>query len=300
MIPSARAMESFPPIPFFIYNSRGCSSPGLASTLAGTLFSETVPCSPHASFPAPIISPVSFSTIALFSIAFLPSTARAQDAEREVAQVVKSLSAPSQEVIRRLYGLRQLPAGEWRFHAGDLEHGEAVIFDDASWPIAKPRTDAPTRAVWYSRLIEVPKTFNGYDLTGSRIWFHFEANANGPMPQIIYFNGRRVALGEDLEPIVLFDSAKPGDKVLVAVKLLHTVDKKQFGGAELRIDFSPTRPNPEDLCLEFVSSTLLIPSLSSDPSQQKATSETAIGAVDLKALDAADQDKFDASLRKAH
>jgi len=62
--------------------------------------------------------------IALFSVAFLPSPVRAQDTEREVAQVVKTLSAPSQEVIQRLYGLRQLPAGEWRFHAGDLEHGE--------------------------------------------------------------------------------------------------------------------------------------------------------------------------------
>ena len=50
------------------------------------------------------------------------------------------------------------------------------------------------------------------------------------MPEIIYFNGRRVALGDDLEPIVLFDKAKPGDKVLVAVKLLHTVDKKTFAG----------------------------------------------------------------------
>ena len=58
------------------------------------------------------------------------------------------------------------------------------------------------------------------------------AYANGPMPEIIYFNGRRVAMGEDLEPIVLFDQAKPGDKVLVAVKLLHTVDQKHFAGAE--------------------------------------------------------------------
>jgi len=69
---------------------------------------------------------------------------------------------------------------------------------------------------------------HGYDLTGARIWFSFAAYANGPMPEIIYFNGRRVALGDDLEPIVLFDKAKPGDKVLVAVKLLHTVDNKTF------------------------------------------------------------------------
>jgi len=47
---------------------------------------------------------------------------------------------------------------------------------------------------------------------------------------------------DDLEPIVLFDKAKPGDKVLVAVKLLHTVDTKTFGGTELKIDFTENRP----------------------------------------------------------
>jgi alpha-mannosidase len=41
------------------------------------------------------------------------------------------------------------------------------------------------------------------------------------MPEILYFNGRRVAMGDDLEPVPLFESAKPGDKVTVAVKLLH-------------------------------------------------------------------------------
>ena len=40
---------------------------------------------------------------------------------------------------------------------------------------------------------------------------------------------------------------KPGDKVVVAVKLLQTVDVKQFRGATLRIDFPESRPNPEDL-----------------------------------------------------
>jgi alpha-mannosidase len=215
------------------------------------------------------------------------------------AQALKTLSTPSQQVIGKLSQLNHLPAEEWRFHAGDVEHGEAVDLDDSTWPIAKPRADATDEAVWYRRLIEVPKTLNGYDLTGSRIWFHFLASANGPIPQIIYFNGRRVALGEDLEPIVFLDQAKPGDKVLVAVKLLQTVDKKQFVGADMRIDFSPKRPNPEDLRLEFLSGALLVPFLGKDPSQEKATLETAIGAVDLKALDAADQAKFDASLRTA-
>ncbi len=67
------------------------------------------------------------------------------------------------------------------------------------------------------------------------------------MPEILYFNGRRVALGDDLEPVVLFDNAKPGEKVTVAVKLLHTVDTKTIRAATLKIDFPESRPNPEDL-----------------------------------------------------
>ena len=59
----------------------------------------------------------------------------------------------------------------------------------------------------------MPETLNGYDLTGARIWFQIHLNANGPMPEILYFNGRRVALGEDLEPVVLFDKAQPGEKL---------------------------------------------------------------------------------------
>ena len=99
-----------------------------------------------------------------------------------------------------------------------------------------------------------PADSHGYDLTGARIWFSFsKPSANGPIPEIIYFNGRRVALGDDLEPIVLFDKAKPGEKILVAVKLLHTVDNKTFVGTTLQIDFAEDRPNPEDLRLEILS-----------------------------------------------
>ena len=67
----------------------------------------------------------------------------------------------------------------------------------------------------------MPQTLNGYDLTGARIWFQFHAYANGPMPQILYFNGRRVAMGDDLEPVVLFDGAKRGEKVTTSI----TVDE---------------------------------------------------------------------------
>ncbi len=87
------------------------------------------------------------------------------------------------------------------------------------------------------------------------------------MPEILYFNGRRVAMGDDLEPIVLFDDARPGDKVVVAVKLLETVDTKEFHGATLRIEFAENRPNPDDLRQEFLSAACCFPSLAPGDSQ---------------------------------
>ncbi len=98
--------------------------------------------------------------------------------------------------------------------------------DESAWQPIAVGSKAPNEAVWFRQTFEVPATLHGYDLTGARIWFQFHADANGPMPEILYFNGRRVAMGDDLEPVVLFDDAKPGDKVTVAVKLLHTVDTK--------------------------------------------------------------------------
>ena len=237
----------------------------------------------------------------LAASAFCIQPAHAQFFKNVPAGVQDNLSSGEQAVVEKLSTLDSLPAGEWRFHAGDVAHGETLGLDDSGWEKVQPKSEAPVDAVWYRREIEVPKSLNGYDLTGAKIWFKFEAWENGPMPQIIYFNGRRVAMGDDLEPIELFDNARPGDKVLVAVKLLHTVEKKRFAGVQMRVDFAEGRPNPNDLRQEIMSAAVLIPSLSKDPAGDKATLEKAVGQVDLKALDGdggkKSQAAFDASLK---
>ena len=248
-----------------------------------------------------------FVAIAVFAL--FAAGAQAQSAE-EAAKIAANLKPESQAVIARLSAISNLPDGTWKMHSGDLAHGEAVKLDESSWQTIAPRSEAPNDSVWFRQTYTVPVTLSGYDLTGSRIWFQFHAEANGPMPEILYFNGRRVAMGDDLEPVVLFDDAKPGDKVTVAVKLLHTVDKKSFRGATLRIEFPESRPNPEDLRVEFLSAALLVPSLAPNDANQMATLNDSIRDVDLSALDAAaapdaaaraqSQEKFDASLRAAH
>lgn len=235
--------------------------------------------------------------LALLVAAAAPLAA-AQSFTVEHAQA--KLSSASEAKLHTLETLTTLPAEGWRFHAGDLPHGETA--DDSSWPIVQARSQAPNEAVWYRRVIEVPKTLNGYDISGSRITFQFHADANGPMPQIIYFNGRRVALGDDLEPIILFEPARPGDKIDVAVKLLHTVDQKRFRGVTLRIEptaATSTRPNPQDLRVEILTDTNLLPVLPTPRTDLIPTVEQAVAAIDTGALTAANQPRFDASLRRS-
>jgi alpha-mannosidase len=234
--------------------------------------------------------------------AMSPILGRAQTHHFQIEEIVDKLPPADRTTVQRLGELNQFDAGEWRHHSGDVPHGESVDLNDSDWQLTAPKGEVPAEAVWYRRWIEIPKTFHGYDATGTRIWFRFEASADDDVPEIIYFNGRRVALGADLEPIVLTESAKPGDRILVAVKLLATAGPKTVRGAALRVDYPENRPNPGDLRDEVLSCVTLIPTLSKDPSADEATLSKAIAAIDVHALDtpgAAGQQRFDASLRAA-
>ena len=231
-----------------------------------------------------------------FGIILAGTSAKAQLFE---ATHAAPISPEGNKTLKRLDSLQNLPSGPWRYHSGDIAHGESPSLDDSAWQSVGPKTTGSKDAVWYRQTIEIPKTLDGYDLTGTQVNFRFRADANGPMPEILYFNGRRVAMGDDLEQVQLFSDAKPGDKILVAVKLLQTVDVKHFDGVDLNITFSANRPNPEDLRQEFVSASILLPSLAAGSDADQKILTAAISQVDVTALDHADQAKFDASLRQA-
>ncbi len=58
------------------------------------------------------------------------------DAARGQAQAtdpLSALSAGAQRTISQLSSLNAIAAGEWKFHVGDVAHGEAPELDDSSW-----------------------------------------------------------------------------------------------------------------------------------------------------------------------
>jgi alpha-mannosidase len=250
----------------------------------------------------PLWKSTSFATACM--AALLPALGWSQTHHFQVQDVVDKLPPAARTVVERLGELNQFEATDWRYHAGDVAHGESVDLNDADWQVVTPKGEAPEGAAWYRRWIEIPNTFHGYDATGTRIWFQFDASApgHGDVPEILYFNGRRVALGADLERVVLTDSAKPGERILVAVKLLATAGPKRVNGASIRVDYPENRPNPGDLRDEILSAEILIPTLSKNPSADEGLLTKAVAGIDVGALDtpgAAGQQRFDASLRVA-
>ncbi len=216
------------------------------------------------------------------------------------------LSAASAKVLDALGEIDQLPAEEWRVHTGDMPHGEAVDLDDSAWPAVKGPYLGTTETMWFRRTITVPASLHGYDLTGANIHFAFDIWAEGPVPVIVYFDGRRVAMGEAMEPISLFTNARPGDKIVVAVKALDSADLKHFRAANLDIDYPKSRPDPRTVRLEAVSASYVVPAvLDGDPrkptkmQEDKTVLEEALATVDIAAMHEGRQAEFDASLRAA-
>ena len=115
---------------------------------------------------------------------------RGRNRPQQIA-ATKSLPAAAQQVIARLGELNRIPDGEWRVHPGDLPHGESLDLDDSAWPIAKPGSEYSDDAVWFRQWIEIPKNLHGYDLTGAKIWFQFQARTTGreAVTEIVYLNG---------------------------------------------------------------------------------------------------------------
>ena len=79
---------------------------------------------------------------------FCPAALHAQLYDSQHPHTVPiQLSAGEQATLDKLNALRTLPDGPWRFHVGDIAHGESVTLDDNSWQVVTAKSKAPKEAV---------------------------------------------------------------------------------------------------------------------------------------------------------
>jgi alpha-mannosidase len=214
-----------------------------------------------------------------------------------------TLSPAAQAVLARLAVIGAgIPDGEWRYHAGDLPHGEDPALDDSQWPRKKGYFAAPTETTWFRQTVTVPAAVGGLPVQGARLTFDFNCPSDGTVTSIVYLNGRRIAMGDNLEPFVLVEHAQPGEVLHLAVKTLHTVAAKRKSASKFTFEWPADRFSPSDLYAEVETAASLLPTIAQDRGvleQQMALIERALTDLDLKALDAGDAARFEASIGMA-
>jgi|HubBroStandDraft_4_1064222.scaffolds.fasta_scaffold00124_18 alpha-mannosidase len=215
---------------------------------------------------------------------------------------------PYKPVLDRLQAITTMPLDGWKVIAADLQHGETPGSSLAeAKPLAlKQNLQLP---VWTYESVEIPPALNGYSLTGSRVSLNLNVGGNTGILISVFVNGNMVARGDSDSqvPIALTESAQPGQKLLIAVRVSPSGTVGCCGGPpETRIDaasliFEPpaNRPNPTILRQEIMAAELLIAAYPDGKSERQQQLDGVVKTIDLGALDKGDQTAFDASLKSA-
>lgn len=203
--------------------------------------------------------------------------------------------APSYKtVLDKLHSLSELPV-EWRYHPADLKHAEAVDVNDDSWTASPSNTHKWSGAeAWFRADIKVPSNLNGYELNNASLRLEMDADDE----VIVYVNGQRVAMGGELEPVLLAEKIKPGQRIVTAIKVLALSGDHQLRTRVL-VEADPSRPDPIRLAQELESAASIVKELGGDDPSRQQQLDNALNAVDLGALQDGKQSQFDRSLQAA-
>ncbi|MGA3178092.1 MAG: alpha-mannosidase [Candidatus Acidiferrum sp.] len=213
-------------------------------------------------------------------------------------QEAQSPPDPFKGTLDRLASLTVEAAPEWRFH-DDIAHPEDPSVDDAAWPIVKVHEPWNTGPRVLRRWIQIPEKINGYAVRGARIELRLHLESWDSMMITVFSNRSQVArTDEDLQqPITLTESAVPGEKYLIAVRVDCQKVQTQINYSELKIIPANDRSDPNLLREEIRSAQLMIGAYTEGKAEREQELAAAVNAIDFRPLEKGDQLGFDQSLR---
>ena len=213
-------------------------------------------------------------------------------------QEAQSPPDPFKGTLDRLASLTVEAAPEWRFH-DDIAHPEDPSVDDAAWPVVKVHEPWNTGPRVLRRWIQIPEKLNGYAVKGARIELRLQLESQESMMITVFSNRSQVArTDEDLQqPITLTESAVPGEKYLIAVRVDCQKVQTQINYSELKIIPGNDRSDPNLLREEIRSAQPMIGAYTEGKAEREQELAAAVNAIDFRPLEKGDQLGFDQSLR---
>src|ERR1019366_6712880 len=155
----------------------------------------------------------------------------------------------------------------------------------------------------FRRWIQIPEKINGYATQGSRVSIDLRFGSPQGLIITVFSNGAILYRGsdDDILPMLLTENAQPGQKFLIAARVVGGDEaQSEFFHSELIIEPPHTRPDPAFLRTELLSARPIIAAYEDGKAERQQQLEAALKAIDFTPLEKGDQAGFDASLRQAH
>jgi alpha-mannosidase len=214
--------------------------------------------------------------------------------------------------LDRLQSLTRQPEAEWRSH-NDVPHPEDPAVNDSDWStitvknVSGPGGQNPNEEHWagtrvFRRWIQIPEKINGYATQGSKILLDLRFGSPGGLVITVFSSGAIVYRGsdDDILPVLLTENAQPGQKLLVAARVVAGDDvQSEFFHSDLIVETPHTRPDPALLRTEILAVHPIIAAYEEGKAERERQLDAAVKAIDFSPLDRGDQAGFDASLKSA-
>lgn len=220
---------------------------------------------------------------------------------------------PYKATLDRLEALTHQTEPDWRFHA-DVPHPEDPGLKDSDWGlfavknVAGPGGRNANEEHWtgtrvFRRWIQIPQKIDGYATQGARVSLDLRFGSPGSLRITVFSNGAILYRGsdDDILPVLLTENAQPGQKFLIAARVVAGDDvQSEFFHSELTLEPPHTRPDPAFLRVELLAARPIIAAYEEGKAQRQQQLDAAIKAIDFSPLEKGDQAGFDASLKQAH
>jgi alpha-mannosidase len=219
---------------------------------------------------------------------------------------------PYKAGLERLGALTRQAETEWRFH-DDVPHPEDAWLDDSGWGTFKVKNQSgpggknANEEHWsgtrvFRRWIQIPEKINGYPTQASRVSIDLRFGSPDSLKITVFSNEAILYRGsdDDILPMLLSANAQPGQKFLVAARVVAgDAVQAEFFHSELTIEPPHTRPDPAFLRTEILAARPIIAAYEEGKAARQRQLDAVVKAIDFSPLDHGDQAGFDASLKQA-